>query len=248
MKKFVFVCALALPLIFNSCSKDDEKETPFSLSDDYVSLNVDETYQVSCTKEATWTSDNPFVATAGNSNYQPLTVVIGKHVGKTTITVVTREGEKGECEIEVLPVYTTYQEPVFKFGASRSTIKSKESRKLLQEKTTSLIYEGESRAIEGVIYMFENNKMTSAAVAVSFSKTEEVTKFLLERYQPIGEKDGIFLFVNNELKDTDMGIALTVQDDYLMIMYVPYEATFKSTDSSDKFARLKAIFAKELVK
>ncbi len=246
MKKFVLAWAFILPLIFAGCSDDDEKEISFSLSDDYISLRVDEEYLVSSSKEATWACDNPFVISANTVGYYPNLRIKAEHVGKATLAVVTREGEKGECVVEVLPVYTTYREPVLQFGASKATIKSKENRVLIQEKSNSLGYQGEDKAVQAVLYLFENNKMTSAAVAVSFSKTEEVTKFLLERYQPIGEEDGMFLFINNEIKKADMGVALTVQDSYLMIMYVPYEDMTKAAGSGDKFSRLKAAFAEEL--
>lgn len=246
MKKFVWVWAFILPLIFAGCSDDDEKEIMFSLSDESVSLQVDDEYLISSTKEAKWTCDNPFVVSGTNSDYPlPQMRIKAKHVGKATIAVVTREGEKGECAIEVLPVYTTYQEPVLQFGASKATIKSKENRVLLQENTNSLGYRGENNAVQAILYLFENNKMTSVAVAVSFSKTKEVTNFLMERYQPLGEEDGIFLFINNEIDKADMGVALTVQEDYLMIMYLPSGVVTKAATSSDKFARLKAVFAKE---
>lgn len=243
---WVWVWAFILPLIFAGCSDDDKKETLFSLSDESVSLHVDEEYLLSSTKEAKWTCDNPFVVSANNSNYQTETRIKAKHVGKATIAVVTREGEKGECQVEVLPMYTTYREPVLEFGASKATIKAKENRVLLQEKTNSLGYRGEDNAVQAVFYLLENNKMTSVAVAASFSKTKEVTNFLLERYQPIGEEDGMFLFINNEIDKADMGVALTVQEDYLMIMYISSDEVTKAATSSAKFARLKAVFAEKI--
>lgn len=243
MKKILFVWAFVWPMMFTSCDKDDNKEEPLALSTNHISFNAEDSEEIVTNKEVNWSSENTFVAEVGENG-----LVAGKHVGETIVTAVAQTGEKADCEIEVLPLYSTFKEPVFQFGASRATIKSKESRTLLQEKTTTLFYKGEKSAIEGVIYLFENNKMTSVAVAVSFSKTEEVTKFLLERYQPIGKENDIYLFINNELRKADMGIGLSVQDDYLMVMYVPYEIDTKAIGSSDKLVRLKTALAQELSK
>lgn len=244
MRKIVFLWACLLPMFFTGCSDDDKKEDEaLTLSTTQISFHADDSEQIVANKEVKWHSESDFVAEVDADGF-----VEGKHVGETLITAVTKNGEKSDCEVEVLPVYNTYKEPVCDFGASRATVKSKESRKLLQEETTTLFYQGEKKVVEGVIYLFENNKLTSAAVAVSFSKTEEVTKFLLERYQLIGEEDGMYIFINNDIKKVDMGIVLSVQDDYLLIMYVPYEETTKAVDSSDKLFRLRALFKEAGIK
>lgn len=244
MRKIVFLWACLLPMFFTGCSDDDKKEDEaLTLSTTQISFHADDSEQIVANKEVKWHSESDFVAEVEADGF-----VVGKHVGETLITAVTKNGEKSDCEVEVLPVYNTYKEPVCDFGASKATIKSKESRKIFSEKTTTLSYRGEKTGVEGVIYLFENNKLIAAAVAVSFSKTKEVTKFLLERYQLLAEDKENFYFINNDIKKVDMGVVLSIQDNYLLIMYDPYEDTTKAVDSSNNLVRLKALFKEARMK
>ncbi len=78
-------------------------------------------------------------------------------------------------------------------------------------KTSTLGYRGENSAVKSVAYLFENGKLTSSAIALSYSYTEEIAKFLSERYQVIGkDSDGAYYFINNDSDKYNMGVRLSV--------------------------------------
>lgn len=91
------------------------------------------------------------------------------------------------------------QIPVFEFGVSKSTIKSKEKRTLDTEKEESLLFKPEKSTIGGVGYLFENGKMNAIAINVKTSSAMEATKFLIERYLVVGAGTGnvVGAMINN---------------------------------------------------
>ncbi|MFA6832654.1 MAG: hypothetical protein WCR36_10385 [Bacteroidaceae bacterium] len=52
-------------------------------------------------------------------------------------------------------------------------------------------------------------------------KLAVVTDFFLERYQPFTEKDGIFMFINNNFNDYTVTIGLSIETNYLLAIYSP---------------------------
>ena len=236
-------CSFATAFIFTSCGSDENEngKEKFSISETKLTLHYEETEQLSATATAQWSSENDFVATV-NSNG----LVEGGHVGKTNIMATSAEGS-AKCEVEIVPVYSTYKEPYLEFGASKSTVKSKETRELNKEKTTSLTYEGENSFVELVMYSFdESGKLESAGVALTIASASEVTKFLLERYQPISEKDGTYMFINNNINDCKMAVGLSVENSYLAIVYIPYSSTSRGNSIEQQKQKLKSLLDKAL--
>ena len=226
--KRMYLIVLTFMVLFASCSSKDSD--PFTISASQISMTADGTQTLTASEAATWTSESEFVATVSAAG-----LVTGQHVGETTIRAAA--GDKAAtCKVNVVPVYYTYTEPILDFTADKATIKSKEKRTLYKENGDYLTFKGENSGIVGVIYGFENNKLHSVAVGVTYSKAEEVANFLKERYLYVGEKEDMFLFANNSLSLATMAVSLSVQDGYVMILYIPYTAT-KSVDENLAFQK-----------
>lgn len=237
LKSGALLCTFAAAFVFTSCGSDDEGEK-FSISESKLTLHFEETEQLSATTNVTWSSENEFVAIV-NSNG----LVEGGHVGKTNIVATSTDGNSAKCEVEIVPVYSTYKEPYLEFGASKATVKSKETRKLYKEQTSSLAYEGENSFVELVLYSFDDNgKLKGASIALSLACASEVTKFLLERYQPAAVEDGVYLFINGNAGDFNMGVALSVESSYLAIVYLPSSSKGRSIEFENCKEELKSLF------
>ena len=190
MKKILFL--MTAVLVIAGCSKSEDGK--LTLSANQVSLYSGDTKQVTVNDNATWSSKSEFVAEVSEDG-----IIKGNHVGKTIITATSDNGE-ALCEVVVNAKYSTYTEPVLEFGVDKATVKAKEKRTILEDKTSTLGYRGENSAVKSVAYLFENGKLTSSAIALSYSYTEEIAKFLSERYQVIG-KDSCLLYTSPSPRD-----------------------------------------------
>lgn len=216
---------------FTACSSsDDEKLT---LSADSLKLHYEETEQLNASENVVWESESDFVAKVSSNG-----LVEGGHVGKTNI-VATSENGVAKCEVEIIPLYDTYTEPVLLQGAkTKSEVKSKEKRKLAKETSTALTYEGGNSAEKAIVYTFdENDKLKAAGVAISFAYTSELTDFLLERYQPVDVEDDMYFFINGNKDDFDMYVTLGVESSYLMVMYVSSSVIGRNVNAIDSNLR-----------
>lgn len=228
MKRLLIMLAAMLPLFaFVGCSDDDETkgDDKLSLNKSEVKLYVGDTESLEANKNVDWSTDNEFVASVNSDG-----LVEGIHVGKAIIEAKS-ETESAKCEIEVEPQYNTYVEPVLDFGSSADEIKSKENRNLLSEDENGIVFDGSNDAELMVVYTMDNNRMTSAGVAIDFSYTAELVDFLAERYQLIGEEDGLYIYIDGEPSNFNMGVGLSVQSGYLLVSYTPNQNT-KSSDLS----------------
>lgn len=237
MKKILFLSLATLMMV--GCSNDDE--TKLSLSTNNISIYSEDTEEITANEKVTWNSDDEFVASVSAKG-----VVTGEHVGKTKVTATSSDGES-QCQVEVKAKYNTYADPVFSFGANKSTIKSKETRTLDNETSTGLLFKPEKSTIGGVAYLFENEKMTGIGVNVKTASAMEATKFLIERYLVVaaGNGDIVGLMLNNLPNKADMSIAMGVKTGYVLVTYMPYDkkATSRSNAEKDRIAEeLEKIF------
>lgn len=234
------IWSFAVVFILASCSgSDDEK---FSINKNKLTLHYEETEQLTASESAEWISENEFVAGVSSDG-----LVEGGHVGKTNI-VATAAGGSAVCEVEITPVYSTYIEPFLEFGASKETVKSKETRDLHTEQSTNLAYKGENSLVKLIMYSFDDSgKLKSAAAALSLASASEAMKFLIERYLPIGENDGTFLFINGNSSNYTMGVGLSLQQSYILIVYIPNPSTGTKSDNHNRLIEeLKSLLDKAL--
>ena len=140
MKKILFL--MTSVLVIAGCSKSEDGK--LTLSANQVSLYSGDTKQVTVNDNATWSSKSEFVAEVSEDG-----IIKGNHVGKTIITATSDNGE-ALCEVVVNAKYSTYTEPVLEFGVDKATVKAKEKRTILEDKTSTLGYRGENSAVKSL--------------------------------------------------------------------------------------------------
>lgn len=229
-KKFIIPFALLL-IVLGSCSSDDDK---VSLNKTSLSLNAKETSQLEATEKAEWSSESEFVAKVDKNG-----LVTGNHVGKTFIVAKAGSGE-AKCQVEVTPKYNTYVEPVLEFGSTKAAVKSKEKRELIEETDTYLLYDDlTSKAVNRVAYWFKDGKLLMTALSVYGSYVEESANFLMERYQYIGNEDGGYFFINNDVDKCTMGVRQSVESGFIKIEYYPNSPNSRAVDTTIDYSEFK---------
>ena len=226
---------LSLSTILVACGKDDEEDN-FTVDKQSITLTHDATETVIASANATWTSDNEFVATVGNNG-----VITGNHVGEATITA-TSGGQSKTVKVTVKPKYNTITEPVIDFGLSKSEIKSKISGTPDTEEDYTLNYKISKSEL--LMYMFDEStgKLESSAwgsIDALSIVPSELVGFLTERYQPITSKDNYYFFANsNKLETATMVVTFTIIKGNLLIMYTPYEHKATSKASVKEYEKM----------
>lgn len=232
MKNKYLLLISVLLLAFAGCKKDEENTIKsISLDKTTLSLHYNKTYSflVSCQPESAKTPK--FIWTSGNENVAKIDS-IGKltayRIGNTTITVKVNN-LISTCLVTVEPYSNLCIEPILNYGANKAAIKSGETRILNYENENGLIFTGENGSLRSCVYVFENNKMTSAALLFKneIETFAEATTFLKERYTYLGIEDGVMYYTD---KTSTVAQSYSTTLGFYAI-YIPY--------SSTKIAQLK---------
>lgn len=123
-----------------------------------------------------------------------------------------------------------YPEPNVKFGDTKSSIIAQFGSDYI-ESDGNVGYTNYSNSAPIIMFTFDaSNKLKSYAIMVESSYTSILGSFLAERYIPVKEEDGIFLFVNGLNSNTSTtAVALQLYNtSYWMAMYMPFTSTTKS--------------------
>lgn len=127
MKKILLVLAVMLPMVFASCSKDENKiesdSASIELSENDMSISVGDAASVNiigvdpdmCTAH----SEDEFVAYA--MIYEGKLEIDAEHVGETTIIVKSGNSE-GKCKVSVTPLVDYIGSTVTAWGVSRDEL------------------------------------------------------------------------------------------------------------------------------
>ncbi len=221
------ITTLLFGILFSACSKDDTPSMSINKSEITLTRNQDESIIVTPNASGClFDSDNILIASVSTEGK-----VTGITVGTTFITVTNSlQGFTAKCKVAVDPVYNTLKEPYLDFGALKSKVKTNETRTLVSETSTGLIYEGENSNINYIIYLFDSlGNMTGAGVIFPISKMDTIVNFLAERYVPIGYDDGFGIFMSNDEK---MIVGITEYNtSYIMAVYTE-KSTTKSSESA----------------
>ena len=213
---------LLLPVLIFSCT---EIEQFITLSDTSVTMFYDGTKQLSVSYSSDELKSKTYNYTSSDSTIVSVTkagLVSGVSIGSATVKVTSTDGKySAECNFTVSAKSMLYKEPYTVFGSSILTVKSKETRVLYHETTTSLIYSDSDVDVRNVLYLFENGKSTSACVLLTetTSVATEVTTFLIERYTYLGVSNSIYIFKERKTGNT---LGLTVDNSLgLCVLYIP---------------------------
>jgi Bacterial Ig-like domain (group 2). len=206
MKKILYIILLfVLGTGIYSCSDDDNKVSEVIVSNDTISLAINETKQLTNNiKECLWTSTNSLIASVDNG------LVKGNHAGSANIITMGREG-RDTCCVIVNGTYNTYTEPYIVMNTDAATIKLKEKRTLSAESKDALLtYAGDNSNVLQVQYILTKKKLTSITVKLAPALAEEAANFLAERYSVYTKTDGTIEYINSDYLDIGTTIAATI--------------------------------------
>ena len=210
-----------------SCSSDEERESSFGFQKDTYMTIVGRSGRVSFVGDASsWSSSNNFVASVSSDG-----TITANHVGTCEITA-SSDRRSAKCTINVEPIYTTYTDPLVKWGASKSDVKEYEKRTLVQEQTNTLTYKIDKGAVKGLQYNFENGKLSSVMVLIDHeyntSIATEMAEFLKERYRVISVSANESYFSDGNDKSSSSTLVIVQIDPSgyrgtMLVYYFPYE-------------------------
>ncbi|OZI09195.1 hypothetical protein BWI93_05160 [Siphonobacter sp. BAB-5385] len=233
-----------LPLLFAltlvACGKDSS-EPALKIDASEVSLHYDETHQFALKKGETavtasdymWTSANKDIAEVDASGELEAGIV-----GETKVTAVAKSGSGNvESTVKVIPYYTTCKEPVITFGISQAALKPLETRTQYGTSTaTGMVFTGENSKLKNVIYLFENNALTSSTLVFGFdsSLAKEVATFFLERYKPLGTANGVYFFTVSPKVSVGVGTSSSLG---MVALYMPQKSGGRLSADYDAFQK-----------
>lgn len=220
------VLALAGAVCFTSCGdeEDEEEEIPIiSLEVNSLTMNVGGSgylKMINATADL-FTTDDEFITTIDQEGN-----VYAQHVGETTVHAYYLNTIY-DCKITVEALYYTFNEPLKNFGALKSEIKNAETRELIAEDLTNLIFQGTESFEPLITYQFSDDKCAAATIRIpeqnyTEALDSEVKAFIAERYKLVGVKDGINMYGDANAQDDcsfyvyEYGVA----NGYVTIIYV----------------------------
>lgn len=200
---FVLIC---LPLAtFTACGDDADDNQSMNLT-----LNAGETHNIG--KGSNWKSANPLVASVSGAK------ITANCQGSTTIS-------SGSSNIKVTVKATNFEfnEPCLQWGASKSSVKSfMSSYRIKKETDTYLGYDGSGKTYL-YAYTFENGKLNASGFYVKSYYSDNLTKYLKERYYPITTKDDIIFMIDPQQKNIAMvGVTTIDYSVYVLVTFAQY--------------------------
>lgn len=174
MKKFFGLMLLLATMVgVSSCGQENEDfENQVQLSKTSYTMYSDATttIQGSGLTNATWSSDNEYVAIANGDKLSS---------NKIGSTVLYCNGKK--ISVIVKPRYSLYTEPDMSWGSSKSSIISKYGTPYYNNGNT-IFYKTSNSDVPLIAYMFDERGLYSCGVVAQLSAGSRLVDFLDERY------------------------------------------------------------------
>lgn len=214
MKRFLLLCVAVASVAFVGCSDDDNNES-LKLNKKSITLYSLDEFQIECSgTNVTYQSKDPYVAQV--DEFGKVTAVL---IGETDIEVVANEGH-AKLHVIVTPKYDLYKEPYTNWGKSMSDVVAACGNPDASTET-SIAYKFNDIHIL-TTYSFENNKLDGAVAAINSAYASELMSFLCERYMPVGNSGGVYLFMDRD-KKTALGMQKMSGYKVYQVVYMPYE-------------------------
>lgn len=224
MKKILLLSGF-VALIVYSCSKKNDIKGAYRLDADTLSMHYDQTHQFQVSQGSTLVTDSLTVWKSSNDTIGTIDkygLFTAKKIGSVIVTG-TAANYSLKSRITVVPYSILCTEPYFKAGATIDATKAAESRSLLNETGSALVYQGENNKVSFVEYAFNTDSMTAAQVifANTIDAAQESVKFYSERYTSLGTANDIEYYTDN----ANVLIALSLDSKLgLNALYAKYTA------------------------
>ena len=218
MKRIKFWSMVMLAAVMTSfaasCGSDDDDVKPLTISPSSVSMKYDESQQLVAPGATSWRSENEFVAEVDQNG-----LVKGNHIG-TTEVVATNGKTSGKCTITITPKYEFFDLPLLRWGASETTIRNAETHGSPSKSGNYLAYKYDNGVIPAVVmYSFKDGALNGILQLTASTYYPNAGLFLIERFQVIGESDGMYIFADSMSSKTAKTIAGL---DYMTISSTKY--------------------------
>jgi hypothetical protein len=186
----VLMCVMGLVSV--SCGSDDDSPSTLSVNPSAVSLYYDDTQQLSATGATSWTTENEFVAKVDANG-----LVTANHIGSANI-IASNGDAMGKCTVTVKPKYNCYDTPLLNWGSSKNTISASETHtKESSTNSNNLVYVYNNGTTSVIVqYIFKDNSLYGVNVVATYLDYVSIGYYLLERYQPFYQDDGVFYFID----------------------------------------------------
>lgn len=225
MRKITLYSLISLSFLFFSCSKEDGPDNSITVQSSEKTLYFGDEYQIKATSNLpiSYTSNDEYHAAVSETG-----LVTARFVGETEI-LLSNGSETKEVPVTVEGKSNLYPKPHLDFGISRS--------KLIGELGTpdaeieeGVGYGSYSSAAPMIMYLFdENDNLRSVGVLVSTVYSSDLGTFLSERYLPADPENLIFINALEESRTTMLVAAELYDQDYWMVLYIPYSSSAKDT-------------------
>lgn len=209
----------AFAAVFVACSGSDDDESGIDTSTRTIYVGD----SVKIDGAQTLVSADKFVAYANDQGY-----IKAFHIGQTTVTV------NGSTKIPVVVkgVQTGFSDPVMVWGCSKSYVKQHHTDGSLYKEDEDYVYYKGSGKIPLYQYSFEDSKLKTAATIVRLSNAVDYGYYLLERYLPIGETDGTYIFIDALSKNTCKTVVMFgYESNGCMAVFIDASSVFSSSSA-----------------
>ncbi len=209
MKKLLLSLLFGIGVfVLTGCGGDEEDDAPLTITPGSLSMFFDGTQQLKASGATSWETGNDFIASVDQNG-----LVEARHVGSTEI-IASNGSKMGKCSVTIVPKYKLYDTPILKWKASKSEIKAAETHTLSSDNDSELAYLYDNGTVKtAVIYVFEDGGLE---VIFAFNDEDYFpmhAMYLLERYQPAGVDDGMYVFMDAmDINKSKTLISLNYQD------------------------------------
>ncbi len=220
MKKLMKLSLVAIFVaVFVACSGSDDEKSVIGI---YTrTIYVGDSVKIEGAR--TLVSADEFVAYTTKDGY-----IQAFHVGQTTVTV------NGSMKIPVVVkgVKTGFNDPVTVWGCSKNYVDQYHTDGSFYEDKGNYVYYKGSGKILLYQYLFENGKLKNAATIVSLNNSVDYFGYLLERYLPIAETDGNYVFIDALSKnDCKTAIVFGYGSDCAITAFMDASSIFSSSSA-----------------
>lgn len=236
---------MAFVVLMSSCKKDSASDkNTITLSQNSVTLYHNDTYQIDarCKDNIAYSSHNEYVASVSATGF-----VTAQYVGETNVSLKSNEDSK-TFKVTVAPKSNLYPEPNIEIGESKASV--------LQKFPQAEFYDGvlfidnySNAAPLLCIFLDDNLCVSFYGTFVKGKYSSELKTFMSERYYYLGEKDGMYIFINGLNENTaTMGVSYKYDsdDDEYTVIYLPWSS--KGIDTKELAASFENIAKKRMNK
>lgn len=237
-------------VIVDQVASDDTTHTgndPITITPSSLSLHHgdNETLHITSQRYLSASIGDEYIAKKKSDNYSSPNreiVIEAKYVGSTYLHLSNSDVDT-VVPIEVVPEYTTYDEPNLDFDDNRDSVIAKLGTPLLDYDTTMTFYEFSDAGMIFILVLFDDyKKVSSYAVELDETYETEVENFIAERYAFYRYYSGYNFYIDADyLSDATKVIAQQNISSFTSVAYMPASSLQKLSQIEDQVKKATGI-------